>query len=624
MRSIGIVAGLFATLVCVLLSFTRPAFAQTDGDNQFLLLYFNEDDLYVESPTRARKSVTQTAENMTVVTAKDIQAMNAHTLAEVLNAVTGVQMFMTGGPGSIAQASIQGSESRHVSVFIDGVPLNNLSDTVADLGAVSVQNIEKIEIIKGPASSSWGSALGGVINIITKSGRGDELAGMVSASSGRSTTRDTRAEVSGKGERLSYYLTAGGLRTDGFRRHNEFDGNNAFGKLAFDITNSTQVLFSTGYDSFDRGVVEIPDYDLYQNNASRSTRSTLSLKSALRKDATFTVGLWHLHQNYDVYNYQASTGTQLSRDPYEDTGYGASAKLVWKTQDHNLVLGTDLDSRKLESDTLAGKEHYQRKYALYLNDTITVNRFSVTPGIRHDETATNGDFNSPSLGLTYKPLDQLLLRAYASRGFNVPPLSATFGGGPFTVPNSDLRMERVKSYQAGLETTALPFAWLKMDVYRHDISDMIVPKTLPGPQFMSMNTGKVRKQGLEVETRTRPVHNTFLSAGAAFMYTRDAETGRTVPNMPQRTYDVGLHYDDSSWKALVMGHYIYWNSSVSAEGKYTSMIFDVHGAKTIYSRSNMNLELFADLHNIFNGAQYPIVIYKNPGRWSEAGVRFLF
>ena len=67
------------------------------------------------------------------------------------------------------------------------------------------------------------------------------------------------------------------------------------------------------------------------------------------------------------------------------------------------------------------------------------------------------------------------------------------------------------------------------------------------------------------------------------MNTRDAETGRTVPNIPQRTYDLGLHYDDGSLKALLTGHYIYWNSEVFLEGKYKAMTIDVHAAKTVYS-----------------------------------------
>ena len=233
MKKQRILAVFVIALLGMQLPLSVPAFGQADEDNKFLLLYFAEEDLFVETSTRARKSLTQAAENITVVTAQEIKLMNAHTLSDVLNTVTGVQVFLTGGPGSIAQASIQGSESRHVAVFMDGIPLNNLSDNIADIGAVPVQNIEKIEIIKGPASSAWGSALGGVINIITKSGRSDEVSGMVSASYGRNNTGDFRGEASGKGDRLGYYFTARRLETDGFRPHNDFAGNNGFAKISY-------------------------------------------------------------------------------------------------------------------------------------------------------------------------------------------------------------------------------------------------------------------------------------------------------------------------------------------------------------------------------------------------------
>ena len=107
-----VLVAIVIALMAVQLPFSWPAFGQSDEDNKFLLLYFNEDDLYVESSTRGRKSLTQAAENITIVTAQDIKRMNAHTLADVLNTVTGVQVFLTGGPGSIAQASIQGSENQ--------------------------------------------------------------------------------------------------------------------------------------------------------------------------------------------------------------------------------------------------------------------------------------------------------------------------------------------------------------------------------------------------------------------------------------------------------------------------------------------------------------------------------
>ena len=116
--------------------------------------------------------------------------MNAHTLADVLNTVNGVVVEFGGAsPGSIAGASIQGSALEHVVVMFDGIVINTASDQ-ADLSAIPVQMIEKVEIIKGPASSVWGSSLGGVINVITKSPRNSETpGGTVSASYGERNTR---------------------------------------------------------------------------------------------------------------------------------------------------------------------------------------------------------------------------------------------------------------------------------------------------------------------------------------------------------------------------------------------------------------------------------------------------
>jgi vitamin B12 transporter len=185
-------------------------------------------------------------------------------------------------------------------------------------------------------------------------------------------------------------------------------------------------------------------------------------------------------------------------------------------------------------------------------------------------------------------------------------------------------MERVKSYQLGVETTAAPYLWLKLAVYRHDISDIITNTILPGPAFMAVNSGKARREGLEIELKTRPVFNMSLLAGAAFMNAKDLATDRTIPDIPQRTYDAGVQYEDASFKALLKGHSIYWNSDASQGGKYDSMTFDLHASKRVYHRNDRTLELFGDVHNIFNGDQYRIGAYKNPGRWIEAGLRFVF
>ncbi len=186
-----------AITFCLTLS-GAPALAQTAEEKSFLSLYFSEEELVVQSATRSPQALSRVAENMTVVTAAEIERMNAHTLADVLNTVPGVEVAMIAGPGSASSIGILGSTPAHVTVILDGVVINDLWGPRAEIGNIPVQNIEKIEIVKGPASSAWGSALGGVVNVITKTGRVVDQGGVLSGSYGNATFGDFRAEVRGK------------------------------------------------------------------------------------------------------------------------------------------------------------------------------------------------------------------------------------------------------------------------------------------------------------------------------------------------------------------------------------------------------------------------------------------
>jgi len=137
-------------------------FAQSREAVEDLLMFWEEKDLFVQSATRHSKPISQVAENMTVITAKDIEDMNAHTVAEVLNRVTGLLVAFQGQDfGSFyGFLSIDGSADRHVLVLLDGMQWNWPADNHALTGFIPVGIIDRIEIIKGPASSAWGSSLG--------------------------------------------------------------------------------------------------------------------------------------------------------------------------------------------------------------------------------------------------------------------------------------------------------------------------------------------------------------------------------------------------------------------------------------------------------------------------------
>jgi vitamin B12 transporter len=591
---------------------------------KILKMFYKEDELVV-TPTRYPKPISQVAENMTVITYKEIEEMNAHTLTDVLNTIPGIQMDIRGGPGSATTARIQGSEFRHVLVMIDGVTVNNLSDSYADISAIPVQIIERIEIIKGPASSSWGSSLGGIINIITKpAGNTKKIEGTVSASYGERDTGDYRAEVSGKVGNFGYYIYGGNLLTNGFRPATDFYENNLYTKLRWDMTDRVSLIFTFGYNKGNRGILEDPNFDILQRNNFEYLFSTLSLNYAITDEADFELSLRTSRRNTEFFLNQLSTGAELGVITTDEKNNGASAKLTWRHGKHSLILGADFDSGELKSDAITGGKQDLEKWAVYANDTIVVNRFTFTPGIRHDHTSTNGDFTSPSLGITYKVDEKTLLRAYVTRGFSIPPLSSTFGTGFFFVPNPNLYMEKVWSVQAGIESTALNYLWLRTNLFRHEISDAIDTEQLPDGTFTAVNKGKQRRQGLEIELKTVPVYNTSLIGGFAFIDAKDRDTGERLLNVPRYTYDIGIQYNDKSFKVLLKGHYIWWNADPSFNGKYSSFIWDLNLIKKVYTTDKKTVELFLTAHNIFNGSQYTVDVFKNPRRWIEAGARLKF
>ncbi len=589
-------------------------------------MYFKEEELVVESPTRSPKPVSQVAENITVVTASDIELMNAHSLAEVLNTVTGVQVALTGGPGQIAQGFIQGSETRHVTIIIDGAVLNNIADNTVDLGMVPVQNIEKIEIIKGPASSAWGSALGGVVNIITKAGRSDNQGGTLSASYGKANTDDFRAEARGKQGRFGYYLTAGRFQSDGLTTHFDVAENNGYTKLSYDLTDHTAVLFTLGYERTVRGTGIDTLFDESYDNVAKLVHSSLAINSALNKDMVLDVSVRTINQEVITIVHQLSPpGIFLGSDKIIDKGYGSSAKLTWKSSIQTIVLGADYDDKSIESIQIAGQSKVLTTWAFYGNDTLLFNKLSITPGIRYDFTSSNGAITSPSLGIAYRLGHDTILRAYTAKGFSIPTPAETFGNDAFFTANPGLKMETVWSYQAGAETAALKYLWMKVSAFRNEIRDAIMDVPSSPTTSTRVNGGRQRRQGIEAEAKTAPVYNISFSAGAEYIDAKDLDTGTRSQTVPTHVYDLGLRYDDEqSFKALLHGRYINWNSRPDFNGKYGSVIYDLNMIKKIYRHNDASLEAFVNAHNLFNGSQYYIDAFKNPGRWYEGGIRYKF
>lgn len=625
-------AVLILLIPVVMLFLISPVSAVTEEEKSFLAMYFRDEELVVLSATRSLKSIARIAENVEVVTAEDIELMNAHTLADVLNTINGVQVFFAGStPGNLAMSIIQGSDIRHVVIFMDGIPLSSLSSNVADAGIIPVQFFEKVEVIKGPASSVWGSSLGGVVNIITKAPDSQRVKGLVSASAGGRSTGDFRAEVSGGKDRFGAYLYAGRLQSNGLRPNNDVSQNDLYAKLSFSPAQHTRVLLTAMYGRTSLGAYEDREFDIFGRARNERFNASLSLSSAVNKDTDLDLSLWTLRLDEKATDHLISDGSELIRGTADSRKFGISAKVTWRRGIHTIVSGADYDDGTLRSNSIAKGRAGVTKWAFFANDSIDLGQFSITPGIRYDHSDIHGGFISPSLGATYELTKTTLLRAFVARGFSYPSLSTTYGDNVYVVSNPDLKAEQVWSYQAGIETAALKYLWLKLSVFRHDIKDGIVPDIIAVDPETGIWTSKVfnkeriRRQGVEVGLKSRPVFNTIFYASATFQEIEDRKTGEEIRDVPEYTYNAGLKYDDGkSLRGVIQGNYIWFNAPGYHLAKYSAFLVNANVIRTVYKKDDRKLDLFLTAHNLFNGHQYWDYWYKNARRWVEAGVRYTF
>ncbi len=618
----------FAVLILYSM-FPAVSFADiSEEEKNFLSMYFTEEELQVVSSTRSIKSISHVAENMTVITAKDIERMNARTLADVLNTVNGVQVaFAPTTPGNNATVFIQGSDERHVTVLIDGIMQNNLGNNQCDVGMIPVQMIEKVEIVKGPASSTWGSALGGIVNVITKNPTDNGLHGMASVSYGTRNTEDYRVEINGKTGDLGLYLTAGGIHSDGLRFGSAVLNNNIYGKLTYAISPSTDISSSLFYLRSHRERGDFREFDEMDKDRTEQYFGTVSLTSRLSHALVLDVSAYAQRFRQNIFADIISSGDSLFAAVNDDRRRGGSAKLVWKLENQTVVLGSDYDNGTEKSDFLLDGKQNLTRWALFANDTITVGDFAVTPGVRYEETNQNGSFLSPSLGATYMLAKKTILRATVARGFNIPALGDTFGSGAGNFPNPDLKVEKVMSYQVGAETGELKYLWVKVSLFRHELRDVLGTIDSDGDGFVdkTVNVGRQRRQGFEAEIRTMPVYNTTLSAGTTYISAKDRDTNEVIPRIPKYTYDIALNYDDNkSFKAQLKGRYVWWNAEDFTQSRYSNFIVDLSITKTLLKSGDQRLETFLVGHNLLNANQYVIFFYKNAGRWIEGGIRYKF
>lgn len=596
------------TLLCI-----SPLEVRAEGQDETLTLLgqpLAEDSITGRIP----RHLSRTAENTTVVTAVEIEALNAHTLVDILATIPGVQLESQVGSANAVYTRIQGSNFSHVLVLLDGIPYNNLSDNFSDIGQIPARIIERVEIVKGAASSAWGQALGGVINVITKSPDPErKIGGMGTVAQGERGTSDSGGELTGTVNRLGYYLSGGHLESNGFQPNTGFNSTNGHAKLTWELPQQGQAGFLFNYSRHDRGDFAFAPLDFQSKDDARRLLLGLSLRQPFGSHLKLELDGFHSDNRISVNVATLSDNQPLqSVNDYERVS-GGTVKLLWRQSGNLMVAGVDYQHARMHtSDSLVQADLLNRqadRWGFYLNDTYSIGPVSLSTGARYDLTGTSGNQFSPSFGVTWQLTESTLLRGYTAKGFSLPDFSL------------EQRSEKVWTSQIGMESSAIPYLWLKGTLFSNDTWDI---STYDSQSSTYLNEHHI-KQGFEVEAKTAEIFNTSLRSGYNYVDARRSSDDSIVRDVPTQTVHLGVQYDDHKhFKGLLTGRHLFWNSEPFRNGSYNGMLWDLHLNATPFSGDLKVMELFFSLRNIFNGSQYLDEAYRNNGRWAEGGVRFRF
>jgi vitamin B12 transporter len=612
-----LIIALLASLLCSAL----PVFADDELD---ILGFTDAPEETLVSTSRILRPTSKIAENITVITAADIVRLNAHTLAEVLQTVPGIQLDFLRTPSATAYFNVQGALSNTVLVLIDGIRQNDFDQSVVWPGLIPVQQIDRVEIIKGAASATWGPALGGVINIVTKTPNPERAAsGMVSGSIGSKFTADSRAELSGSKERLGYYLTAGKLRSDGLSPNTATNLKNLYGKLVYSLPGNGTATFGLTHLDATPGADEgdTPNWGyVHDNNEYRRNNAYLKFQQPLGAKLTLDLDgyLTNRDDHTKLGNIEQGAVVVYNDFAVRDTSRGANARLTWGDSQQSLAAGFEYAHAHATSADLlsSAPPDYDRswdRWALYGNGAYSIGRLTFLPGVRRDHTGISDNSTSYTLGATYQLTETTTLRAYSAKGFTLP-----------SPRNKTNTLQKIQTIQGGIESGAVPYVWLKGTYFYNTLRD-------------SESVGDIAitnqdRQGFEIEARTTPLFNLSLTSSYTYLYAKNSDTGERLQSnsgqsVPPHTVKLALNYDksDLGLRGTLTGNYVWWNAADDTTAANVGMIWNLHLNWKVKPKSELSPELFFSGHNLFNGVQTTdTILFKNASRWFEGGVRVNF
>jgi vitamin B12 transporter len=489
----------------------------------------------VVTATRVEIPREQVLAAVTVLDREAIERSQAADLLELLGRQPGIDIVRTGGPGSLSTLNTRGGNSNQTLVLIDGLRVNSAVQGLFDLAHLPLAQVERIEIVRGPRAAVWGSdAIGGVVHVFTR-----DADAFVEARAGSYGRRGADAGVA-FGSENRFGVAAGVEEIEGFSASKppydqDKDGyGNRHANVRFKVALGDHAL---------SGAARVSDADVeYDDGESdvRDWQADLRLAGALGERWTHELLVGHSRDRID------------STSPFYDYTFDSDRDSV------------DWLHRFAPSDASAFQVGVnwsrERGFATdsFLGDNYDLDRrntgvFAVWSGhrgahrgelsLRHDDNSQFGGATTANAAWGWQPTDALRVRASWGQGFRAPNFNELYypGFGGFFAGNPDLRPERSRSLELGLEWAPSSTVALGASLYRTDVDDLIA--FLDPDDNDAINIAQAKLQGLEVDGRwargawTVSGNATWQSARGAIGVNENDELLRRAPRKAHASVD---------------------------------------------------------------------------------------
>ena len=399
-----------------------------------------------------------------LITSEDIQKSPATNVADLLQNVAGIDVRRRGVDGMQSDLYIRGGNFDQTLVLIDGVKMDDPQTGHHSMNAIlDIQNIERIEIIKGPAARIYGqNAFNGAINIVTKKVVGNSLKTTIAYGS----YENKKADIS-----LSQKLKNGGVlasvgyqKSDGYRFNTDFENFNAFIKANCNNFNLTTSFTSRNFGA--NGFYASPDYkDQYEETQT----SLVVLDTKIKTGNLMVKPRIYWRRNQDMYLFLRHNPAYY-RNLHISNKIGAETNVVLNSSLGKTGIGVDVARVFLASNNLG---YHQRTVVTgFLEHRFEFHNFDVTPGVA---ISSYSDFNTkafPGIDVGYRISDAIKLYSNVGYTYRVPTFTDLFYVGPTTLGNANLTPESAISEEIGFKYTGSRF-YFDIALFHRKSDDLI-------------------------------------------------------------------------------------------------------------------------------------------------------